>query len=345
MLDLSFNMLSGTIPEGIGQFPQLFQLGLYGNSFEGVITELNFWNLTDYNDFSLSSTNKSLVFRLRDDWIPPFQLNQIAIVDCQLGPAFPSWLRNQNKLSQITLSNVGISDTIPDLFRRLSSTIWFLDLSDNQLRGKLPESMAFSLNKGVWISFESNQLEGSLPLWSNVTNLSLKNNLFSGPIPSNIGHEMSTLQNLDLSGNFLNGSIPPSINNMGSLHSLDLSSNQLSGKISRQWQGLQHLMFLDLSKNNLSGDIPSSMCSMPFLSWLKLSTNNLSGELSTFLQDCKVMFSLDLGENKFTGSIPESIVADESLMALLSLRANMLTGSIPEKLSPLQPPHLGSSTK
>ncbi|XP_022735637.1 receptor-like protein kinase 5 [Durio zibethinus] len=220
----SFNTLSGTITEGIGQLPQLFQLGLYGNSIEGVITELHFQNLTYLSDLSLSSTNKSLVFRLRDDWIPPLQLDQIAINDCQLGPAFPPCLRTQIKLSQITLSNVGISDTIPDWFWRLVPTIWLPDLSYNQLRGMLPKSMAFT--------FEYR------------------------------GHEMSLLQNLNLSGNFLNGSIPPSINNMMNLNFLDLSSNQLTGTIPRQWQGLQYLMFLDLSKNNLSGDIPSSMCSL-----------------------------------------------------------------------------------
>ncbi|XVF85238.1 hypothetical protein PTKIN_Ptkin17bG0101700 [Pterospermum kingtungense] len=196
--------------------------------------------------------------------------------------------------------------------------------------------MAFPLGPFVRVNLQDNHLEGSIPHWSNVTNLSLKNNLFSGLIPSNIGHEMSLLQNLDLSGNMLNGSIPLSINNMTYLNSLDLSSNKLSGTIPGQWPGLQYLMFLDLSKNNLSGDhIPSSMCSLPSLRWLKLSSNNFGGDLSTFLQYCKVHFSLDLGENKFTGSIPESIAATESPMELLSLRANMLTGSIPEKLCQL----------
>ncbi|XVF85237.1 hypothetical protein PTKIN_Ptkin17bG0101600 [Pterospermum kingtungense] len=339
----NFNMLSGTIPEGIGQLSRLFKLGLYGNPFEGVITELHFQNLTYLSNLSISSTNKSLMFRLTDDWIPLLKLEQIAINDCLLGLAFPSWLRTQGKISEFTLSDVGISDTIPDWFWRLVvPTIWWLDLSHNQLRGKLPTSVTFPSSSGVWVSFESNHLEGSIPLWSNVTDLLLKNNLFSGPIPSNIGHEMSLLQNLDLSRNFLTGSIPPSINNMKNLNSLDLSSNKLSGTILRQWQGLLYLMFLDLSKNNLSGDhIPSSMCSLPSLSWLKLSSNNLGGDLSTFLQDCKVMFSLDLGENKFTGSIPESnIVANESSMALLSLRGNMLTGSIPERLCQLSNLHI-----
>lgn len=164
------------------------------------------------------------MFRLRHDWIPPFQLNQIAISDCQLGPSFPSWLRTQNTSFEITLSNVGISDTIPDWFWRIVPEIWWLDLSHNQLRVKLPRSIAFPSDLGVRINLGFNHLEGSIPLSSNVTDLSLKNN-FSGPIPSNIGHEISELQNLDLSGNFLNGCIPPTLNNLTNLNFLDLSAS------------------------------------------------------------------------------------------------------------------------
>ncbi|XVE92161.1 hypothetical protein REPUB_Repub01dG0073400 [Reevesia pubescens] len=337
VLDLSFNMLSGTITESIGQLTKLSRLDLYGNSgVEGIITEIHLNNLTKLYDLSLSSGNKSLAFSLRHDWVPPFSLFDIAISDCQLGPAFPSWLRTQNRTSQITLSDVGISDTIPDWLWKLSPWIFWLDLSHNQLRGKLPDSIRFSFDVGAWINLGFNNLEGSIPLWRNVTYLSLRNNFFSGPIPSNIGHEMFESRNLDLSRNLLNGSIPPSINNMRNLSFLDLSSNYLSGRIPRQWRGLQHLTAVDLSKNNLSGSIPNSLCSLPILDWLKLSSNNLSGEVSTFLGHCKVLFALDLGENQFSGTIPESIVAYPTYVYLLNLRANKLTGTIPEQICNLR---------
>ncbi|KAK6281379.1 hypothetical protein POUND7_015204 [Theobroma cacao] len=340
ILDLTFNMMSGTITQSIGKLTRLLRLGLYGNSVEGVITEFHLQNLTNLYDLSLSSVNKSLTFSLRHDWIPPFSLSYIAISDCQLGPTFPAWLRTQNRIIQITLSSVGISDTIPVWLWRLSPRIFWMDLSQNQLRGKLPDSIMFPFSVGAWTNLGFNNLEGSIPLWRNVTNLSLRNNLFSGAIPWNIGLEMSVLENLDLSRNHLNGSIPPSINNMRNLGFLDLSSNYLSGPILRQWQGLQDLTTVDLSKNNLSGSVPNSLCSLPFLQWLKLSGNNLSGEVSTFLGHCKVLFALYLGENGFSGTIPESIVAYPTLVYLLNLRANKLTGTIPEQICNLSNLHI-----
>ncbi|KAK6242266.1 hypothetical protein SCA6_007655 [Theobroma cacao] len=340
ILDLTFNMMSGTITESIGKLTRLLRLGLYGNSVEGVITEFHLQNLTNLYDLSLSSVNKSLTFSLRHDWIPPFSLSYIAISDCQLGPTFPAWLRTQNRIIQITLSSVGISDTIPVWLWRLSPRIFWMDLSQNQLGGKLPDSIMFPFSVGAWINLGFNNLEGSIPLWRNVTNLSLRNNLFSGAIPWNIGLEMSVLENLDLSRNHLNGSIPPSMNNMRNLEFLDLSSNYLSGPILRQWQGLQDLTTVDLSKNNLSGSVPNSLCSLPFLQWLKLSGNNLSGEVSTVLGHCKVLFALDLGENGFSGTIPESIVAYPTLVYLLKLRANKLTGTIPEQICNLSNLHI-----
>ncbi|XVE92165.1 hypothetical protein REPUB_Repub01dG0073800 [Reevesia pubescens] len=271
-LDSTFNMLSGTITESIGQLTRLSILGLYGNSrVEGVINEIHLRNLTELYDLSLSS------------------------------------LRTQKTIIQITLSDVGISDTIPDWPWKLSPWILWFDLSHNQLRGKLPDSIRFPFDVGAWINLGFNNLEGSIPLWRNVTNLSLRNNFISGPIPSNIGHEMSVLENLDLSRNLLNDSIPPSINNMRNLSFLDLSSS-----------------------------IPSSLCSLPILDWLKLSGNNLSGEVSTILGHCKELFALDLGENRFSGTIPESIIAYPTSVYLLNLRDNKLTGTIPEQICNLR---------
>ncbi|XVF43738.1 hypothetical protein PTKIN_Ptkin02bG0064600 [Pterospermum kingtungense] len=333
VLDLSFNTMNGTILESIGQLTRLYELNLYGNLWEGVITENHFQNLSRLSSFSLSSSvSKSLIFNLRQDWIPSFSLGNVAISNCLLGPTFPTWLRTQVYVSQLTLSGAGISGTIPDWFWSLTSQLWWVDLSDNQLSGKLPNSVSFGYVVGAWVDLGFNLLEGSIPLWPNVTNLSLRNNFFSGPIPSNIDQVMSQMVNLDLSGNFLHGSIPASINKMENLSHLDLSSNDLSGTIPRQLQGLRKLMVLDLSKNNLSGDVPSSVCGLPSLIVLKLRNNKLSGELSTALRNFSGLLALDLGENGFSGTIPDLASKGLFLLSYLGLRANMLTGTIPEQL-------------
>ncbi|XVE92163.1 hypothetical protein REPUB_Repub01dG0073600 [Reevesia pubescens] len=294
--------MNGTILESIGQLTRLHELDLYGNSWEGIITENHFRNLSKFSTFSLSSISKSVIFNLGRDWVPFFSLDNIAISNCQLGPAFPTWLRTQVDVSQLTLSGTGISDIIPDWFWSLTSQLWWVDLSDNQLRGNLADSVSFGYVIGAWVDFGFNLLEGSIPLWPNVTNLSLRNNLFSGPIPSNIGHRMSKAVNLDLSKIFLT------------------------------LQGLRKLTILDLSETNLSGDIPSSLCALPSLTFLKLSSNNLSGELSTTLLNCSGLLCIDLGENRFSGTIGDLVSDNLFFLSYLGLRANILTGSIPEQL-------------
>ena len=67
-------------------------------------------------------------------------------------------------------------DTIPDWLWNLSSQIYNLDLSHNQLSGNLLGSLKFNLPASIDLSF--NLLEGSLPLWTSVTNLYLRNNSF-----------------------------------------------------------------------------------------------------------------------------------------------------------------------
>ncbi|XWS69228.1 hypothetical protein CRYUN_Cryun04dG0161400 [Craigia yunnanensis] len=304
VLDLSFNSMNGTILESIGQLTRLYELNLYGNLWEGIIRENHFQNLSRLSSFSLSFVGKSVIFNLRRDWIPIFSLDDIAISNCQLGPIFPTWLRTQVDVSQLTLSSGGISDIIPDWFWSLTSRLlWWVDLSDNQLSGKLPDSGSFCYVVGAWVDLGFNLLEGSIPLWPNVTNLSLRNNSFSGPIPSNIGQILSQVVSLDLSRNFLNDSIPASINKM------------------------ENLSFLDLSCG-----VPSSLYALPSLIFLKLGSNNLSGELSNTLQNCSGLLSIDLGENRFPGTIPDFVSDNLFLLSYLGLRVNILTGSIPEKL-------------
>ncbi|KAL6350172.1 hypothetical protein AAG906_004112 [Vitis piasezkii] len=329
-LGMSFNLMNGTIPESIGQLRELTELYLDWNSWEGVISEIHFSNLTKLEYFSLhlSPKNQSLRFHVRPEWIPPFSLLYIRISNCYVSPKFPNWLRTQKRLNTIVLKNVGISDTIPEWLWKLDFS--WLDLSKNQLYGKLPNSLSFSPG-AVVVDLSFNRLVGRFPLWFNVIELFLGNNLFSGPIPLNIG-ELSSLEILDISGNLLNGSIPSSISKLKDLNEIDLSNNHLS----KNWNDLHHLY---LSKNKLSGGIPSSMCSISLFN-LILGDNNLSGKLSQSLQNCTELHSLDLGNNRFSGEIPKWIGEKMSSLRQLRLRGNMLTGDIPEQLCGLSYLHI-----
>ncbi|KAJ9709815.1 hypothetical protein PVL29_001333 [Vitis rotundifolia] len=297
-LDLSRNGMNGTIPESIGQLKELLALKLDWNSWKGTVSEIHFMGLMKLEYFSSNlspATNNSLVFDITSDWIPPFSLKLISIGNCILSQTFPAWLGTQKELSHIILRNVGISDTIPESLE-IISTAWVP-----------PSPLSFSTSHG-WsmadLSF--NRFEGPLPLWYNLTYLLLRNNLFSGPIPSNIGGELSSLRVLAVSGNLLNGSIPSSLSKLKYSRVIDLSNNHLSGKIPSHWNDIKLLGIVDLSKNRLYGD--------------------------SNLQNCTRLYSLDLGNNKFSGETPKWIRERMSSLKQLRLRGNMLTGNIPRQL-------------
>ncbi|MBA0856276.1 hypothetical protein Goshw_025936 [Gossypium schwendimanii] len=101
-LDLSSDNLQGNLPDSLGKLKYL-----------RIITENHFWNLSRLYRFASSSISKSVIFNLSRDWVPSYSLSEITVSNCQLGPGFPTWLRTQVELSQLTLSVAGISDMIP----------------------------------------------------------------------------------------------------------------------------------------------------------------------------------------------------------------------------------------
>ncbi|XP_043700396.1 receptor-like protein EIX2 [Telopea speciosissima] len=313
-LYLSYNQISGPIPhESVGQLSELVSLDISGNYWEGSISEHIFTKLTNLKELLISSfsrTNK-LVFYVRQEWVPPFKLHSLELFDFQMADPnkFPQWLRTQNLLTSLTLRNVSISDTIPEWLWKSFSLV-HLDLSRNRLRGTVP-----SVRKEVSVDLSSNCLEGPLPLWSaNLDSLSLRDNLFSGPISSNFGQTMPILSQLDLSNNHLSG-----------------------GLSSINWKGLQRLEILDLSNNNLSGKIPSSIgFHLPSLERLIFSNNNFYGELPSSLRYCTSLVSLDLSNNNFSGILPTWIGENLLHLAMLNLQANSFTGKIPQQLCRLK---------
>ena len=225
--------MNGSIPKSLGQLYELVHLDLSYNSWEGTLTEAHFRNLTRLQDFrvgiQVTDPPMSLIFDVASDWVPPFKLQSIAIINCRVGPGFWVWIQSQTELIIITLRGIGISEDLilEEWLLKMSSQLKILDLSNNQLsgnllsrlkfpnlesidlshnqfRGNLPFHLKFSsLN---YIDLSHNQLEGPLPLlWSPVVHsLYLESNLFSGPIPSNIDQLMPNLDTLSLSENHLN---------------------------------------------------------------------------------------------------------------------------------------------
>ncbi|KAL6321516.1 hypothetical protein AAG906_019696 [Vitis piasezkii] len=260
-LYLDYNQLNGTLPESIGQLAELTWFDIGSNSLQGVISEAHFFNLS--NLYRLDLSYNSLTFNMSLMWVPPFhQLGSLLLASCKLGPRFPSWLQTQKHLTELDLSNSDISDVLPDWFWNLTSNINTLNISNNQIRGVLPNlSSQFGTYPDIDIS--SNSFEGSIPqLPSTVTRLDLSNN-----------------KSIDLSSNNLLGEIPKEITDLLELVSLNLSRNNLTGLIPITIGQLKSLEVLDLSQNELFGEIPTSLSEISLLSVLDLSNNNLSGKI------------------------------------------------------------------
>ncbi|XP_014522472.1 receptor-like protein 12, partial [Vigna radiata var. radiata] len=206
-LYLDNNMLNGTISEDL-RFPtELEELSLMSNSLKGVLSDSHFYNMTKLRTLMLS--DNSLTLDVSQNWGSAFQLDNIELRSCKLGPLFPKWLEKQNKFQYLDISNTGISGS-ELMFTNIGlSLLKSIDLSYNQLSGEIPK-----------------EIEGLLGLVS----LNLSRNQLTGKIPSNVG-ELTSLEFLDLSRNQLVGSIPSSLAQIDRLTVLDLSHNYLSGKI------------------------------------------------------------------------------------------------------------------
>lgn len=103
-------------------------------------------------------------------------------------------------------------------------------------------------------------------------------NALTGPIPSAIFNNMSSLKLLGLANNKLEGSLPDNIcHNLPTVQEIVLAYNQLDGPIPSQWLQCEELQTLGLAKNSFVGSISTSMRNLTNLIRLDLSDNNLTG--------------------------------------------------------------------
>lgn len=239
VLDVSNNNLSGTIPGSIGFLHSVQLLSFSSNKFSGKIplsmkncTEL--WNL-DLSDNRLSGSipawigniTSLLILHLRSNFfsskIPTqlchlLNLHVLDLADNNLSGRIPQCLGNLSGMishvpSELVHQYQG-RVTIVAKGRELEysstlSLVKIIDLSANNLTGKVPEEITSLLRLGT---------------------LNLSMNHLTGRIPPMIG-SLRWLETLDLSKNQLSGTIPSSISMISSLNHFNLSYNNLAGRI------------------------------------------------------------------------------------------------------------------
>ncbi|XP_065035228.1 receptor-like protein EIX2 [Musa acuminata AAA Group] len=331
ILDLRFNLFDGFIPSSsIGKLSNITELYLGGNSIGGVISDVHFENLTRLQVLDLYGN--SITISIGQSWVPPFQLRLVCLTNCQLGPQFPEWLQFQTQIEELHLADCKIAGTMPAWFGNISSsTITYLDLSNNQIGGgKLPSSLKFT--KLERLHLESNRFEGPLPtmLPSTLDILSLFNNSFTGQLPI-----WPHVRLVIISDNMLDGGLSSSICQWTYLEYLDLSNNKLLGEIPYcLGESLQNPHFLNLANNHFSGEIPHTIGFLSELWILQLKNNSFSSEVPLSLKNCTELQFLDMAQNNLVGSI--TLWMGENLrrqLVVLRLRSNMFSGVIPWQLA------------
>ncbi|XP_038722533.1 receptor-like protein EIX2 isoform X2 [Tripterygium wilfordii] len=331
-LRLGGNRLNGTLPASLGQLSELTVFDVSINNLWGVVSEKHFSKLSKLEILILSAN--SFILNVTLDWFPPFQVWFLDMGSCHLGPQFPAWLMTQKKLNFLDFSNASISGTIPDWFWDIAVNLSLLNVSYNDLKGRLPNPLNVSLSANVDMS--SNSFEGPVPIPTvSLGALVLANNQFSGLIPEEVGKIMPNLIFFSLSGNQLTGSIPVSIGEMSVLEVLDLSYNNLTGSILPEIGICLNLKVIDLQSNSLSGVIPEQLGQLNLLQTLHLSNNKLSGELPSALLNLSSLETLDLGNNRLRGHIAPWIGGGFTKLRILSLRSNAFYGELPSSLSNL----------
>ncbi|KAK7260593.1 hypothetical protein RIF29_26774 [Crotalaria pallida] len=302
-LDLGINHLNGSLPINLGKLVNLKYLGVDENSLTGLVSQRNFFSLSNLRKLYLSSP--ALIFDFDPEWIPPFQLDLILLG--YVGPELPLWLFTQSNLRSLNIEYSKFSFKPHDKFWNFAP-LEVLSLYNNTIEGDMSNVLLTS--KIAWLS--TNNLRGGLPrISANVIILHLSTNNLHGSISPLLCHKIKEKSNLEY---------------------LDVSQNQLSGGLTDCWMQWKSLLHVDLGYNNFTGRIPQSMGLLSNLISLSLDKNNLFGEVPLSLKNCQNLRILNLNGNKFSGGIPYWI--GKSMIAL-QLRSNEFSGNIPPQICQL----------
>jgi Leucine-rich repeat (LRR) protein len=356
VLDMTNNVLSGTVPASLYNMSTLTHLGMGMNNLTGEIPGDIGYSLPRIvklimaqNNFqgqipaSLANATSLQIINLWDNafrgTIPSFgTLPNLIELDLTMNHlesgdwSFLSSLTNCRQLVNLYLDKNALQGILPSSIGNLSSTLEVLVLSTNEISGTIPSEVERLRNLKL-LSMEQNFLTGNIPYslghLPNLLVLSLSQNKLSGQIPLSLSN-LSQISELYLQENNLSGPIPGALGHCKNLDSLNLSYNSFDGSIPRQLFTLSTLaQCLDLSYNQLSGQIPLEIGNLINLGPLNISNNKLTGQIPSTLGECVHLESLHMEGNLLDGRIPESFTALRGLIEM-DLSRNNLNGEIPE---------------
>jgi Leucine-rich repeat (LRR) protein len=232
-VDISHNLLSGTIPTLFGTLPEMKHIDFKDNLFTGLIP-----SFADTIAEYICVANNCLTGSV------PTQFSKI--------------------LRYMDYSGNRLSGSIPTEVGTINR-LEYLDLSGNKaLNGTLPSELG-SLQRVQHLAIGNCSLTGALPptlnAISNIVFMALDGNHLNGSIPSAY-ESLVLLQELYLNKNALSGTIPTTLGQLAALEKLNLSGNKLTGHVPDELSSLGNLIELFLSDNTLTGSVPVGLCNM-----------------------------------------------------------------------------------
>ena len=185
-LHLSFNKISGDLPDKLGECRALKNFWVKGNKITGrlpdsvaLLPELEYLDL-HANDMSGA---------LPKTWNTP-KLKIIRAEDNRISGELPAQLLRQPLLEHVFLHNNELSGPIPNT---LSPNLGILMLANNKLSGAVPEELG-QLKKLTDLRLNRNELTGSIPAsFASATALQvlrLDHNHLTGTIPTGLGKRL-----------------------------------------------------------------------------------------------------------------------------------------------------------
>ncbi|GLT92099.1 hypothetical protein SLE2022_099560 [Rubroshorea leprosula] len=322
-LYLSGNSISGSIPISIGELSSLEFLVLSRNKFKGNLPK-SFGQLSNLKVVDISDN----FFEGIISQIHFFNLTKLSVFHANGNPLILKVNSSWNPPFQIEVLQIRSWNLGPQFPHWLASQthLRYLDISNSGISSIIPSWFFDSSHQMNFWNLSHNRIHGQLPSFSTL-NDSLPWFVFN-------------LKFLDLSNNLLSGSLFNFLclgvnEHINQMYVLNLGNNVLSGELPNCWSKWPNLGVIILDNNRFTGEIPSTMGTLQSLESLHLHNNNLSGEIPVSMRNCTALKTLDCGENELVGNIPSWIGHNLLDLRILSLHSNKFSGHIPRELCEL----------
>nr|VDC75722.1 unnamed protein product [Brassica rapa] len=306
ILSLGGNKLSGPIPGFISKLVELSSLDLsFWDTLRGDVDFSIFLHLKSLTSLDISTLNTRSIFSSTLHMVSP--IGSLALASCNISE-FPKFLRTQTSLFYLDISQNQIKGQVPEWLWSLPGLeyeIYLLDISWNAFKNPfplLPKSITF-------LSASDNQFSGeilkTICQLDSLETLVLSNNNFSGFIPRCFEKFNTTLTVLHLQNNSLSGEFPEESVSVG-LISLDVGHNQLSGELPKSLMNCTGLEFLNVEENKFNDTFPFWLRVLPGLQFLVLRSNEFHGPI--YSPEGSINFPklriFDISKNLFSGALP-----------------------------------------